>query len=127
MNSEKVSFNMSVVDLGKIHMLVEKGVYINRSDFIKRAIQNELLRNNETINKVTEKNDFSLGIIHYSRQDLERVIEDNKSLSIFSIGLIVFAKDIDLALAQAAISEIKVYGKFVASKEIKDYFDQQIK
>ncbi|HLO99545.1 MAG TPA: hypothetical protein VK171_13200 [Fimbriimonas sp.] len=41
-DSEKVSINCGVVDLGQIDLLVEQGLYSNRSDFFRTAIRNQL-------------------------------------------------------------------------------------
>ena len=38
-NSEKLTINISVVDLGKIDYLVEQGFYGNRTDFLRTAIK----------------------------------------------------------------------------------------
>ena len=45
MQTEKVSFNINLVDLGKIDYLVSNCIYTNRTEFIKTAIINELRKN----------------------------------------------------------------------------------
>jgi len=34
-DQEKITINMSAVDLGKIDLLVQEGLYSNRTDFIR--------------------------------------------------------------------------------------------
>lgn len=122
MSSEKVSFNISIVDLGKIHMLIDKGVYTNRTDFITKAITSELNRNEEVIRQSKKGREFAIGIIKYSRSDLESILQKNKKITIHALGLLAFDDDIDLDLAIATISKIVVFGKFVGPQAIKDYF-----
>jgi len=40
--TEKITINMSVVDLGKIDLLVQEGLFSNRTDFIRTAIRGQL-------------------------------------------------------------------------------------
>lgn len=42
---------MSVVDLGKIDLLVEEGFYANRTDFIRTGIRNQLDKHTEDVSK----------------------------------------------------------------------------
>jgi Arc/MetJ-type ribon-helix-helix transcriptional regulator len=39
---EKATTNMSVVDLGKVDLLVQEGFYQNRTDFIRTSIRSKL-------------------------------------------------------------------------------------
>ena len=41
-DTEKVSFNLGVVDLGKVDLLIEQGFYSNRTDFLVTAVRNLL-------------------------------------------------------------------------------------
>jgi Arc/MetJ-type ribon-helix-helix transcriptional regulator len=41
-DTEKITINMSTVDLGQIDLLVDQGFYSNRTDFIRTAIRNQL-------------------------------------------------------------------------------------
>lgn len=122
MSSEKVSFNISVVDLGKIHMLVDKGVYTNRTDFITKAILNELNRNEDVIEQTKDKNDFAIGIMKYSRDDVEKMILENKKMTVHVLGMLILDKTIDLELAQSAFNKIVVFGKYMGPHDIKEYF-----
>ncbi|MGZ9079202.1 MAG: hypothetical protein ACXW2A_12800, partial [Burkholderiales bacterium] len=40
--SEKVTINLGLIDLGQIDLLVREGFYSNRTDFIRTAIRNQL-------------------------------------------------------------------------------------
>ena len=48
--TEKITINMSVVDLGKIDLLVDEGFYQNRTDFIRTSIRNQLGKHETEVN-----------------------------------------------------------------------------
>ena len=55
-DTEKITINMSVVDLGKVDLLVEEGFYSNRTDFIRSAIRSQLNRHEDSVKQaVTRK------------------------------------------------------------------------
>ena len=39
---EKMTINVGLVDLGQIDLLVDEGLYANRTDFIRTAIRRQL-------------------------------------------------------------------------------------
>ena len=39
--TEKMTINLGVVDLGQIDLLVQEGFYSNRSDLIRTAVRNQ--------------------------------------------------------------------------------------
>eukprot|EP01036_Dinobryon_divergens_P040018 gene40018-52841_t len=41
-DSEKMTVNLGVVDLGQVDLLVQEGFYSNRSDFVRTAVRNLL-------------------------------------------------------------------------------------
>lgn len=123
MSSEKVSFNISVVDLGKIHMLVDKGVYTNRTDFITKAILNELNRNEDVIEQTKDKHDFAIGIMKYSRDDVEKMILNNKKMTVHVLGMLILDKTVDLELAKSAFNKIVVFGKYMGPNDVKEHFE----
>jgi len=40
--TERITINVGLVDLGQIDLLVQEGFYQNRTDFIRTAIRNQL-------------------------------------------------------------------------------------
>ena len=40
--TEKITINLGLVDLGQVDLLVQEGFYSNRTDFIRTAIRNQL-------------------------------------------------------------------------------------
>lgn len=121
-DTEKVTVNLNVVDLGKIDLLVEQGFYSNRTDFIKSSIRNQLSEHAEEVNKLTT--DKVLGALFYSRKDLEEVVAKGKVLDIKVIGMLAFADDVDEELVRKSIRSLKVLGVLRASKEVRKALDK---
>ena len=48
-DTEKITINLGPVDLGRIDVLVEQGLYTNRSDLIRTAIRSQLEKNEALI------------------------------------------------------------------------------
>ena len=47
--AEKITINLSIIDLGQIDLLVREGFYTNRTDFIRTAVRNQLSASGEAI------------------------------------------------------------------------------
>jgi len=118
-DTEKVSFNMSVVDLGQVDLLVGQGFYSSRTDFIRTAARNLLLTHAPTVQEAVARQLMALGMIVYDRRTLERELSLKRQLDIRVVGVLVLAQDVTAKLARAAIRSIKVYGVFRASNELK--------
>ncbi len=124
MASEKVSFNLSISDLGKIQLLVDKGVYSSRTDFLTKAVVHEMLRNEDTIEKEKSKFDWTVGISGYSLKDFMKYRDAGEKISVFVIGVLIIDSKIPLNLAKEVIDKVVVHGKVVASDEVKNYLKE---
>jgi len=122
--TEKITINMNVVDLGKVDLLVEQGFYSNRTDFIKTSIRNQLSVHANVVDNIIIDKSYVIGVCHYNRESLETVLEQNKILDIKVVGMLVFADDIDVELVIKTINSLKVFGVLKASPEIKKVFKQ---
>ena len=112
--TEKITINMSVVDLGKIDLLVQEGLYSNRTDFIRTAIRSQIKTNDFELQQSVQRHSFGIGVYHFSRQDLEKVKAEGKTLTITAIGLLHLSDDISPELAVETIEKIRVSGVFRA-------------
>jgi Arc/MetJ-type ribon-helix-helix transcriptional regulator len=117
--TEKVTINMSVVDLGKIDVLVDEGFYSSRTDFIRTAIRNLLGQQNESVQKSITRRTMAVGALIYNQKDLEGVQARGEVLDMRLVGLLVLADDITPDLALATIKSLKVNGVFRASEAVK--------
>jgi Arc/MetJ-type ribon-helix-helix transcriptional regulator len=71
--TEKITINLGLVDLGQIDLLVQEGFYSNRTDFIRTAIRNQLTTHAEEVRQTVARKTLVLGLQDYSRRDLEAV------------------------------------------------------
>jgi len=124
--TEKITINISPVDLGKIDLLVEQGFYSNRTDFIRSAIRRQLDGHEDTVQETVRRQSFALGILIYDRSDLTRRRERGERLSIYIIGMLTIANDVSPELARETIEVIKIHGVFNASPEVRDALADRI-
>jgi Arc/MetJ-type ribon-helix-helix transcriptional regulator len=120
MDSEKITINLGVVDLGKVDLLVEEGFYGNRTDFIRTAIRNQLDRHEGDMTATITRKSITVGAVHYSRRDLDAYLADRRKLAISVIGVLAIGEDVTPELAREAIESVKVRGVFRASGAVKE-------
>jgi Arc/MetJ-type ribon-helix-helix transcriptional regulator len=60
--SEKITINLGYVDLGQIDLLVAEGFYSNRTDLIRTAIRNQVLKHEEVLKKSVARRSRVLGL-----------------------------------------------------------------
>ena len=125
--TEKITINMSVVDLGKVDLLVDQGFYSNRTDFIRTAIRKQLDQHDDEIKDAVTRKSLCIGITYYSKEDLEEKLLSNKQLEIKMVGMLILSKDITPELACKTIKSIKVLGSLSMSKEVRDALVDRIK
>ena len=66
------------------------------------------------------KSSFALGVMNYSRRDLEKYKSKNERVKVNVIGGFRLDNDISPALAVEVIESIKIYGIFQANSDVKD-------
>jgi Arc/MetJ-type ribon-helix-helix transcriptional regulator len=118
-DTEKVTINLGLIDLGQIDLLVQEGFYSNRTDLIRTAIRNQLTTHGDVIRQTVARKSLVLGLQHYTRADLEAVQAAGQTLRIQVLGLATIAPDVTPELAQATISDISVLGALHASPAVK--------
>jgi Arc/MetJ-type ribon-helix-helix transcriptional regulator len=117
--TEKITINLGLVDLGQIDLLVQEGFYQNRTDFIRTAIRNQLTAHAEAVRQTVSRKELVLGLQHYTRRDLEAVRAAGETLQIRVLGLASIADDVPPELALATIESLVVLGAFRASTAVK--------
>jgi Arc/MetJ-type ribon-helix-helix transcriptional regulator len=125
-DSEKMTINVSVVDLGKIDLLVEEGFYSNRTDFIRTGIRNQLDKHTEEVKQSVTRKTMVVGVVTYGRNSLEKRREAGEKVSAWVVGSLVIADDVPVELALDTIESIKVYGVIKAKQKIKDALADRI-
>lgn len=116
--TEKITINLGVVDLGQIDLLVEEGFYSNRTDFIRTAIRNQIAEHKEYVRETITRKAHTLGVMTYDKQTLEMFYERGEKLRISVVGLLTFKDDITPELFEATVESIKVFGVMAASQKI---------
>ena len=117
--TEKITINLGLVDLGQIDLLVREGFYQNRTDFIRTAIRNQIGEHAEAVKQTVARKTLALGLQNYTRRDLEAVRAAGESLQIRVLGLATIADDVPPELALETIDSIEVLGAFRASPAVK--------
>ena len=117
--TEKLTINLGVVDLGQVDLLVQEGFYSNRTDLIRTAIRNQLSVHADEVKKTVSRRALTVGLQHWTRSDLERVRAAGETLRIQVVGLARIADDVPSVLARATIQSIEVLGAFQASAEVR--------
>jgi Arc/MetJ-type ribon-helix-helix transcriptional regulator len=117
--TEKITINLGLVDLGQIDLLVQEGFYSNRTDFIRTAIRNQLTTHAEEVRQTVARKTLVLGLQNYTRRDLEAVREAGETLEIRVLGLASIDDDVDPELALETIDSLIVLGALRASPAVK--------
>lgn len=126
-DTEKITINLSAVDLGKVDLLVQEGMYSNRTDFIRTAIRWQLDKHSLEIQQSIARYSYVIGVLTYNRADLEKIKEKGEKLKIAIIGLLILQDNITAELANDVIETIRVRGILIASEAIKSIMTDRIK
>ena len=125
-DTEKITINLSAVDLGRIDLLVEEGFYSNRTDFIRTAIRKELDVHGDVVKQSVTRRSSLLGVAVFTRRILEKCLEQKQKLEINVVGGVYLSDDIPPALALGTIKSLKVHGVLRASQAVKDALGERI-
>jgi len=127
--TEKLTINLGVVELAQIDVLVEQGIYSNRSDLIRTAVRKQLEIHEEKIertvtpstNAKSSANIWGVGIIYLSKNTLQEAFEDNgnKPIKVDVVGMLKISDNISAELFKKTVSRVSLRGKLVAPPEIK--------
>ncbi len=117
--TEKITINMSAVDLGKVDLLVQEGLYSNRTDFIRTAIRNQLDKHTLEIQQSVTRHSYGIGVLVYDKADLEKLKAKGEKLELRVIGFLHLADNIPPELATEVIASIQCRGVFQASEAVK--------
>lgn len=126
-DTEKLSINLSIVDIGQIDLLVEQGLYTNRTDFIRTATRNLLLNHAPAVQQMMDRGLIGgLGIVRYNKKALERYRSEGRQVDLRIIGLVAIDNDVSPELALSTIRSIKVLGTFRASAAVRKALQDRI-
>lgn len=124
--TEKITINLGLVDLGQIDLLVQEGFYSNRTDLLRTALRNLLATHADVVKQTVARKSLSLGLQRYSRAELEAVRAAGQRLRIQALGLVVVDDDVTPELAVATIDSVAILGAFHASPAVKAALSDRI-
>jgi Arc/MetJ-type ribon-helix-helix transcriptional regulator len=116
---EKITLNVSPVDLGHIDLLVEEGFYSNRSDFLRTAIRSLMATHSTQVDNVVTRRSMVVGVVFYNERSLAKMLEKGEQLEINVVGVMHLADDVTPDLALRVIRRIKYLGSFQAPDDVK--------
>ena len=117
--TEKITINLGLIDLGQVDLLVQEGFYSNRTDFIRTAIRNQLTTHADIVKQTVARRTLVLGLQHFTRAQLEARLAAGERLTIQVLGLASIADDVSPELARAAIESLTVLGALHATPAVK--------
>lgn len=117
--TEKITINLGLVDLGQIDLLVQESFYANRTDFIRTAIRNQLAAHGDAVRRTVARRTLVLGLQHITRDELEAARASGELLEIKVLGLATIADDVTPELAADTIASVNVLGAFRASPAVR--------
>jgi Arc/MetJ-type ribon-helix-helix transcriptional regulator len=124
--TEKITINMSVVDLGKVDLLVQEGFYQNRTDFIRTSIRSQLSKHETEVRDSITRNAYVVGIMSCDQESLMKDIANGVRRKYHVVGMMVVKEDVTPEVAEKAIEAIKVMGVFRASDAVKAVLSDRI-
>ncbi len=126
-DTEKITINMSAVDLGKVDLLVQEGLYSNRTDFIRTAIRNSLDKHNFEIQQSVARHSYVIGVLTYDRSDFEKAKQRGEKIKFSVMGLLHLQNNIPADLAAEVVESVQVRGIFIASDDVKQALADRMK
>lgn len=117
--TEKMTVNVGVVDLGHVDLLVQEGFYSNRSDLVRTALRNQLALHADALKQTVARRTLMVGLQHISRADLEQAVAAGQRMQVQVVGLARIAADVPAELARSAIESVSVLGAFQASAAVR--------
>jgi len=131
MSKGKLPIDLECIVLGKIDLLVDRGIYKDRAEFFssatgaaldKHSIEFEdFVHHNHT--RTDEKGTsllYAFGKGSLTKSDIEKHISGNSKLSIRVIGVLSVSKKVTTEEIMHVVRSCKVYGKIIASKPVKE-------
>lgn len=126
-DTEKITINMSAVDLGKVDLLVQEGLYSNRTDFIRTSIRSQLEKHTIEVQQSISRHSYGIGVFSYNKDDLESAKTKDQKMKFSVVGLLHLSNDIPPSLASEVIESVQVRGIFQASDQLKEVLADRIK
>jgi len=116
---DRVILELNAEKISKIDILIEKGFYPHRTDFLKKAIESQLNLHEATFQEIEKEKDLIIGIAHYSAKELEAITAKGRKLEIKVLGGLIFSEDVTPKLVEQSVAKINLAGILKAPTELK--------
>jgi Arc/MetJ-type ribon-helix-helix transcriptional regulator len=118
--TEKITVNLNLVDLGNMDILVEQGFYSNRADLIRTAIRNQLGQHSDDVKQIVSKKMMTIGVMRLNSENLQEEIALGRQLNLRVLGMLVIGNDVTPELASKTIQSILVKGVYRAPQGVME-------
>jgi Arc/MetJ-type ribon-helix-helix transcriptional regulator len=125
--TEKVTINLTPVDIGRIDLLVSRGLYATRADFLRTAVRGLLLEHGDLVKDVIRRENFSLGFNIWPKGVLEEMRGKGERWRVRHVGLFVIPDSVTPELAGEVFESIEVYGVLRARPEVRAALKDRIR
>ena len=125
-DTEKITVNIGIVDLGRVDLLVQEGFYASRADFVRTAIRNQLERQRSAVDSITTRKSMVIGTLSFNRHELDQKREDNEMINVKVIGMFILSDDVTPQLALDTIQSVTVRGVFKAPEDVKEALQDRL-
>lgn len=109
-SQEKVTVNLTAVDLGRLEVLVDQGLYSSRSDAIRTSVRRVLEHHAATVASVVSEEGLRVGSLALDRKALEDLVASGGRFDGGVVGSLRITEDVTPELALSAVSRVVVYG-----------------
>ncbi len=125
--TEKITVNLTPVDLGQMDLLVEGGFYSNRTDFIRAAIRRQLDSHQDVVRKAILARNYTLGVLTLTRRSLEQDAATGDRVRYFVVGMAVIESDVYPDLADRTIESLTVKGVLRAPAAVRERLGDRVR
>lgn len=124
--TEKMTVNLSVVDIGKIDLLVQEGFYSNRTDFIRAAVRRQLDNHAAETEAAVTRLSIVVGVHIVTAAGLEKYRARGEKRSLNVAGMLIIEDAVTPELARDTIEAVRVWGVLRANKAIRQALGDRI-
>jgi len=135
---EKLTINLPPVEIARIDILVEAGIYPNKTEFIRTSVRKTLDEHQDFIkerisqfkaefDQESEKLDsskystqmFYMGVGNLGVKSFEEAMKGGKKIRVTAIGLLTISRKVTVEQIEQTVEKIRVYGVLIASPKVK--------
>ncbi len=117
---ERILIDLNPEITAKIDVLVEKGLYPDKKEFLEQAIRAQLNIHQETFQELERVQNFVMGIVNFSAEDLEKTVAKGKKRVIKVVGRLSFSSNVTPELIDRSIDKIIIAGILKAPSNVME-------